>query len=153
MPEAQVFGFQCKAYYDSADTPATPTWVEIGVLKDVTLNLGFVESDASIRAAGGIECMEPSLLQIEAAGQLEWINGNAICEFLLAAFFARTAINMLFLTGDDENPDAKGVKGDFKLMKFPQKQELKESVKNDISFKPCRSIRDNFVTSATGVAP
>jgi hypothetical protein len=72
---------------------------------------------------------------------------------LLEAFLARRALDLLILTGERTNPDAKGVRGDFKLFKFPSKQDLKESVKNEIAFKPSRSVRSNYVASATGVAP
>lgn len=161
MAEAAVFGFQCKVYINDitgdggggSGTVGAPSWRELNVIQDATLNLSFSESDASIRAAGGFELMEPGLLQVALEGGIEWINDNAICEWLLTAFFARRALDLLILTGERTNPDARGVRGDFKLFKFPSKQDLKESVKNEIGFKPSRSVRNNFVTSATGVAP
>lgn len=152
MPEATVFGFECKLYYDSADTPSTPTWAELDVIKDVTLQLGFSESDASIRAAGGFQLTEPALLEVSIEGTLEWINGNAKCMFLWDKFFSREPINIMALTGLRTNADAEGVKGDFKIVKFPRKEELKESVKFDFTLKPSRSTRSNFVQKATGVA-
>ena len=161
MAAAQVFGFQCKVYVNDipgdggggAGSIATPAWRELNVIADATLDLSLTESDASIRAAGGFELMEPGLLQMALNSNMEWINGNALCNWLLTAFFARRALDLLILTGDKINPDAKGVRGDFKLFKFPSKQDLKESVKSEVVFKPCRSIRSNFVQSATGVAP
>lgn len=161
MAEAQVFGFQCKVYINDitgdggggSGTVATPSWRELNVISDATLDLSFSESDASIRAAGGFELMEPGLLQMALNSQIEWINDNALCEWLLGAFFARRALDLLVLTGERTNPDAKGVRGDMKLFKFPSKQDLKESVKNEIVFKPSRSIRNNFVTAASGTAP
>lgn len=158
MAEAQVFGFQCKVYINDitgdggggSGSVATPSWRELNVISDATLDLSFTESDASIRAAGGFELMEPGLLQMALNSQMEWINDNSLCEWLYAAFFARTALDLLILTGARTNPDARGVRGDFKLFKFPSKQDLKESVKNEIVFKPSRSIRSNFPATAVG---
>jgi hypothetical protein len=160
MAEAQVFGFQCKVYINDitgdggggSGSIGTPSWRELNVISDATLDMSFTESDASIRAAAGFELMEPGLLQLSLNSQMEWINDNPLCEWLLTAFFARRALDLLILTGERTNPDAKGVRGDFKLFKFPSKQDLKESVKNEISFKPSRSIRSNFPATASGTA-
>jgi hypothetical protein len=152
MPGTTVFGFQCKGYRDSADNPASPTWVELGEIADLTVNVGFSESDASIRGAGGLELTEPGLLQLEVTGKMEWRNNNTNCNALYTAFLARTAINMWFLTGARTDTNARGFKGDFKITKFPINQELKELTSIDIAFKPCRSSRatPNYVASASG---
>lgn len=153
MPGTTVFGFQCKGYRDSADTPATPTWVELGEIADLQMNFGFTEADASVRAGGGLELTEPGLMQVEITGKLEWRNGNTNCLALLTAALARTAINMWFLTGARTDATARGFRGDFKITKFPINQELKELTSVDIAFKPCRSSRAtaNYVSAQSGV--
>ena len=161
MPEAIVYGFQCKVYYNNESalglsgtgTVEAPDWEELDVITDATLDLSMSEADASTRAAGGFELMEPVLLQAGLSGSLIWINGNPQCTMLLNRFLARGVIDLLILSGSNLDDDAKGVRGDFKIMSFPQKQELKELVRNDITLKPCRSLRDNYIAAATGEEP
>lgn len=160
MAEAIVYGFQCKCYYNNeaglglsgTGTVASPVWVELDILTDATLDLSMSEADASNRAAGGFELKEPVLLSAALNGSLKWINGNAKCGMLLAQFLARGVLDLLILTGSNLNDDAKGVRGDFKIFKFPQKQELKEMVSNEVSFMPCRSLRSNYIAAASGEA-
>lgn len=160
MAEAQVFGFQCKIYVNDitgeggggSGSLASPAWRDLNVVSDATLNMSFSESDASIRAAGGFELSEPGLLQLSVEGSMEWINGNALCLWMYQAFFARRALDFLILTGDRSSADSKGVRGDFKIVKFPSKQDLKETVKCEFALKPCRSVRStlNYVAAASG---
>lgn len=163
MAEELVYGFQCKVFFNNESvlglspagtgTVAAPVWVELDVITDATLDLSMGEADASNRAAGGFELKEPILLTASLAATLIWLNDSQQCLMLLNALLARRTIDLLVLTGARTNPDAKGVRGDFKLFKFPQKQELKELVRNDITLMPSRSLRNNYVASATGVAP
>ncbi len=150
MPEALVYGFQAKLYYDSTTTPATPTWVEVDVIANCKVNLGYSESDASVRAAGGFELTEPVLQQASIEAELIWRNGNSQCTFLRNAFMAKTAVNMMALTGARTNTDAVGIKGDFKIVKWEQTEDLKEQVKVSLTIKPCLSTRSNFIQAAVG---
>jgi hypothetical protein len=151
-----VHGWQCKGYRDSASSgagnPASPTWTELGELSDVKIDATQSEADASVREAGGIELTEPSMLQVNITGTLQWRANNANCLALLTAFQTRAAVNMMFLTGASNDANAKGYKGDFKVFGFPIDQPLKDLVKIELTFKPCVSTRGtpNYVQTATG---
>jgi len=151
----QVLGLDCKAYYNDVDaggsgTIASPNWLELDVIKDVTLNLAMAEADVTTRAAGGIEIMEPSLLQISVSAMLKWLNNDTQCTLLWDAFFARTALDLMILTGESTDTNAVGVRGDFKVLGFPRKEELATAVEIDLTLKPSRSIRANYVAKAAG---
>ena len=151
MALTQVIGLDCKLYYNDlltggAGTIGVPVWVELDVIKDATLNLGYNETDLTTRASGGIQIDEPTLLQVSVDGLLQWLNDDATqCEALWDAFWNKTMIDLLVMTGASGDATAVGVRGDFKITQFPQKQELAESVKHDITLKPGRSLRSNYV--------
>lgn len=159
MPEAQVLGFECRLFFNDVDanpagsgTIGTPVWSHIDLVQDATLNLAFSEANVTNRAAGGVEIMEPSLLQISIDATIEWINGNALCLLLWDKAFARQPLDLMALTGGNDNADAKGVRGDFKIFGMPRKEELAEATTLDLTFKPCRSLRSNYVQKASGTS-
>lgn len=147
MAEAKVFGFQCKLYYK---TTSGGTYAPLNQIIDATLNLGYDEAEATTRGSAGVKETEPALLAVSIEGSLQWRNGNAECSALLTAFMARAPIYLLALTGEKTDPDAKGVEGIFKLINFPQKQELANMVNHDVTFKPCAG---SGLVAAAGVAP
>ena len=156
MAEAQVFGWECNLFVDSASSyagnPSTPTWAEVDSVMNAQLVAGFEELDASVRAGAGVASSEPGLLKVSINGTIEANNGNVQFEALRSAFLARTPLNIMALSGVSTNADAKGVKGDFKFFKFDRKEDLNGKVTVDFELKPCRSLRSNFVQAATGVA-
>ncbi len=144
MAEAKVFGFQCKLY-----RKVSTNWVAMNQIINATLNLAYEESEATTRGSGGIKETEPSLLTVSIEGNLQWRNDNTECEALWDAFMGRNEIELMALTGDKTDPEARGVSGKFKLVSFPQKQELANMVEHDIVLKPCAGSQ---LAAAVGVA-
>lgn len=147
MPGTTVFGFQCKVYVETTQDPLNvdyPEYAELSQLADAVLNLGFTEADATTRAAGGLEVVEPGLFQVEVTGKLQWRNGpytddDAVFNLVRLAAIAKTPILARVLTGASNDPDARGMWGHWKITKFPINQELKELVAVDFAMKPCWS--------------
>lgn len=156
MAEAMVLGLDCKLYVNDEDgsgTIATPVWLDMAdVLKNGQLNLKMGEADVTTRGAGGIEQYEPVLNGVEFTGELIWRNDNDNCNLLWTKYNARAAIDCLILTGASNNADARGVRGDMKIFGFGRKEDLTDTVRIDITLKPCLSLgtRDNAVAAATG---
>lgn len=157
MPEATVLGADCKLYINDVDlsggsgTIALPNWIEMDFVRDVELVLGFSEADVTTRAAGGIEIVEPALQQVSITALIKWLNGNTTLEQIYDLMNGRSAMDLWCLTGARTNADARGVRGDFKITGAPMPQNLAESVELNVTLKPCRSTRENYVASADGV--
>jgi hypothetical protein len=149
MALTQVLGLDCKLYFNDiltggAGTISVPVWVELDIIKDATLNIGYAEADTSNRGSGGIETAEPTLLQVSVEGNLQWLNDDATGgQAIWDALWNREAIDLLCVTGADDDAIAVGVRGDFKVFQFPQKQELADIVRHDVTLKPVKSVRDN----------
>lgn len=148
-----TFGFQCKLLvYATANWDGTE--YEAGNISDATLELGMAEVDASIRESGGFEITETALAQVAINATLEWRNDNTLCELLHAFFIQRGVVYLRALTGPKTDPDARGVRGAFKITKFPTAQDLNDLAKVAIQFKPARSsLLEFYVTGDEGAEP
>ncbi len=155
MPEAIVYGWECKLWVDSASTyagnPSSPTWEELDSVEGATLSCAPEMLDVSPRSAGAMKVGLPGRVECKIAGSLWWTNGKAENTALKAAAIGRTPLNIRSLLGAATNADAKGVKGDFFFSKWDEKQEG-ESVKVDFELSPYASIRSNYVQADKGVS-
>lgn len=146
-----ILGLDCKLYYNDVDmggsgTIATPNWIEIESVEDVRIAAEFDESDQTVRGASGFEIVEPSIQKVTIEANIKWMNGDTTgAEVLRTAFFARSALDILIATGDHNNADARGYRGDFKVVAFPMDQPLRDGVVVAVKLRPCRSTRSNFI--------
>lgn len=148
-----TFGFQCKLLVYFAPTYEAGEF-EAGIIRDATVDLGMVEVDASLRESGGFEITETALAQITITASLEWRNGSQLCEFLQTFFLQRSNVYLRALTGPKTDADSRGVKGAFKITKFPTAQELADLTRVEIVFKPARSsLVEFYVSGDEGVEP
>lgn len=140
MPGTTTFGFRCKLYIDKSEDPEDPDYEELVEAVDVMLNLGFTEADASCRESNGLEVTEPGLMQVEVTGKLQWRNQAANADtaqnVLRLRADARSLVQARVLTGADDDPDARGMFGLWKVTKWPYNQDLKELLMIDFAMKP-----------------
>lgn len=155
MPEAVVYGWECKLWVDSASSyagnPSSPTWEELENVEGTTLSCAPEALEVMPRAAGAMKVNLPGKVEVKIAGSIWWINGKADLTAMKAASIGRTPLNIRALLGIATNADAKGVKGDFFFSKWDEKQEG-DAVKVDFELIPYASIRSNFVQADTGVS-
>lgn len=140
MSGTTVFGFQCKIYVDMSEDPEDPNFAELVEVIDAVLSMQFVEADASCRQSGGLEVVEPSLLQVEVTGKLQWRNDGANALTPLNILRSRANIRTSFvarvLTGTDIDANARGMWGEWKITKWAYAQELKELSSVEFAMKP-----------------
>jgi hypothetical protein len=148
-----IYGWECKLFVDSSatyvGTPATPTWEELEDVENVTLAINAETIDVSPRGAGAMKVGLPGRVEAKISGTILWRNGKAELEALRTANLTRAPLNVRALRGASTNADAKGVKGDFFISKFEEKQEG-DAVKVDFELMPFASIRSNYVVADTG---
>ena len=70
MPRIPL-GYQAKAYINTA-TSGTPTWTEVDIIRNVTLNLEKGEADVTTRGAQGWKEVLPTLKEASIDTELVW---------------------------------------------------------------------------------
>lgn len=98
MTLALKFGATSTLNYNSG-TYGSPVWVPVPICQDVDLDETFEKGDASSRGNGGIKASEPTLLGIMLEFTILEDAGAASYTYLRAAFFAKTAIDIMCSTG------------------------------------------------------
>ena len=93
-------GYQHFLYVNTGTIPA-PTWTEVDLARDVTLNREKTEIDATSRATarGGWTATEDGLKSFTAEFESLYDPGNPAFDALEAAFDANTDVDVLVLDG------------------------------------------------------
>jgi hypothetical protein len=93
-----LVGKDCVAYRNTGTT-GSPTWSAINQAKDAKLPFDAKAADSSSRGTSGFATKQPTL--IEVAVSLSLLHDPADTNFaaLLAAFFARTKLDLAFSDG------------------------------------------------------
>ena len=82
-------GYQAKAYINTA-TGTTPAWVEISIIRNVTLNLEKGEADVTTRGAKGWKEVLPTLKEATIDTECVWDADDTLFAKLLDAFLNDT---------------------------------------------------------------
>ena len=124
-------------YYNSASY-ATPTWVELTNVKDVTLNLEMGEVDVTTRASGGWTENVQGLLSASVDFNMLWDNDDAGFTAVRTAFFAKSGIEILVLDGahDATAGTSQGLRATCMVGNFTRTETLGEALTVDVSIKP-----------------
>lgn len=91
-------GLEMKAYRNTA-TYATPTWVEMDNVKDLTRNLDKATADMSRRASGGWRASRATLKDGNVSFQMVYDTADADFAALHDAWLNNTKINFAFADG------------------------------------------------------
>lgn len=130
-----TFGLDCKLYWDEEASYASPTWNEIDIVKDATLNMEKTESDVSIRATSwGLMAGKQKIASVDF--QILWDPESAVFAALNDAFLNDTGINMAVMDGDIETPGKQGLRAIMMVSKFTRNETLPEAVTVDVTIKP-----------------
>jgi TP901-1 family phage major tail protein len=142
---AVVLGMNAKLYRNSA-TYASPTWVEIDSVKDVTLSLETGEADVTTRAAGGWR--ESIATLRDASLEFEMVYDSAGTHFAAVkdAFTGGTSIEFLILDGAESVTGSQGLRAEMSIMSFSRNEALEEALTVSVSAKPTKP-------AAGGAAP
>ena len=157
MAEKRVTGLDCRIFYNTIDqvpagagTIAVPVWVHLDLVKDATLKIEIEEADDTTRGSNGFKTSAPTLVGVSVDCKFVWRNGNIHCKTLWDNAHGRKPMDLLVLTGADDDADALGYRGDFGLFGFTRNEELTNVVQVDLTFKPVLSERLNNIAKAAG---
>ena len=140
-------GMDAKLYRNTGDY-ATPVWVEVSNVKDVTLNLEKGEADVTTRANGGWRATVGTLKDASIEFQMVWDTVDAGFDTIRQAFFDNTPIEFAVMDGDITDPDSEGLRATFDIFNFTRNEALEEAILVDVSIKP--TYADNAPEWITG---
>ena len=144
---ATRLGMDAKLYRNTG-TYATPTWVEVSNVKDVTLNLEKGEADVTTRANAGWRATVGTLKDASIEFQMVWDTVDAGFDAIRQAFFNNTPLEFAVMDGDITDPDSEGLRATFDIFNFTRNEALEEAILVDVSIKP--TYADNAPEWITG---
>jgi len=128
-------GMDAELYRNTGDY-ATPVWVEVSNVKDVTLNLEKGEADVTTRANQGWRATVGTLKDASIEFQMVWDTVDAGFDAIRQAFFGNTPLEFAVMDGDITDPDAEGLRATFDIFNFTRNEALEEAILVDVSIKP-----------------
>lgn len=131
-------GKDCKLYRNSGSY-ASPSWEEVDIARDVTLNLESGEADVTTRGSAGWRENVPVLRDASVDMQMVWDPGSDHFEAFRDAFLNGTGIECLVLDGDVATSGSQGLRATMMVSSFSRSEALEEASLVDVSIKPMRS--------------
>lgn len=134
-----MIGADAKLYYDTtplAGEPSTGTWVELDIVKDVTLGRTFDEVDQTTRRSAKRKETDQGLEDNSLEFQIAYEPADPGYLALEAAYSGRLPIAMAVMGGNIETAGTRGLAGNWKVFKFEESQPLSGHVVVSVSMKP-----------------
>lgn len=139
-PDDVLIGLNAKLYRNS-NTYASPTWVEICIIGDVTLNLEKSEIPISMRCSTW-ELIKTALKKGSVDFKLFWIPGNASFQAVRDSFLNNSNIEFAVMDGDLTTASVtltQGLRATMTVTKFTKGEPLDGAQTADITIKPTYS--------------
>jgi hypothetical protein len=133
------FGIDGKLYYSTAGIGATPTWVELSGVKNVTLNVQGKEVDVTTRASGGFAAADISLMDAAVEFEMPLDPTDTGYIALETAFFARSLVGMAVMSGGVAAAGSRGLWADCKITQFNREESLEDAMIVKVTAKPTHS--------------
>jgi len=131
-------GFEAKLYRNSADY-ASPAWVEVTNVKDLTLNLEAGEADVTTRGNAGWRATIAALRDGSIEFEMVWDTADAAFTALKDAFFGGATVEFAVMDGDIETAGSQGLRATMAITNFSRSEPLEEAIKVSVTAKPTYS--------------
>lgn len=137
-----VAGIDCKLYYNSATTRATPTWVEVTKARDVAVpDYGVNAIEANSRASL-YECFVAGLIKVSLTfTYLHYRGADTVRDYFTTMVSSRTVEEFAAMDGTITLVGARGVKFYGIMEKFAYTQDLEGAQVWDASVKPAYEVQ------------
>lgn len=136
-PDDVLIGIDATLYRNSG-TYGSPTWVEICIIGDLTLNLEKSEATISMRCSGW-ELVRAVLKKASVDFKMMYNPGNAGYQAIRDAFLNNTRIECYVCNGDITTASVttvEGLRATYEVMKFNLGQPLEGAQTYDVTMKP-----------------
>jgi hypothetical protein len=138
---ATPIGLNAKAYRNTGNYN-TPTWSEITLISDLTVNPTWEEADASARESRVKQTVK-TMINVEITGRLKKKPGDTNYEAIMNAALSDDALDMLVLDDTNTTNNARGWRMDAQIFSVSEDQSMSNYMYEDIRILP--SITTNPV--------
>lgn len=127
-------GFDGKIYYNTG-TDATPTWVEITPVRDVSTSASAGQATVSDRRSK-FEMTCPGLLSLETTVNATYVPGNTALAALRTHFLNRTSVQIAVMDGPIATSGSEGFKYYAHVFSNDFEQPLSDGMTVSLTFRP-----------------
>lgn len=130
-----VLGLDAKLYQGGNDF-SSPTWVEIGNARDVTLNLEKGTADITTRSNNGWRAVIGTLKDGNVEFQMVWDTSDASFTVIQQAFLNNDQVAIAAMDGGIAVSGSQGLQASMEVITFSRNEPLEEALTVDVSLRP-----------------
>ncbi len=125
---------------DDTNTPALATWIEMGNVRDVTLNLEKGEADVTTRGNNGWRARRGTLK--DGSLDLEMIVDpeDADYQAVRNAYMNNTEIALAAMSGDITEEGEEGLAANYEVFSFTRNEPLEDAMTVSVTLRPSSEI-------------
>jgi len=131
-------GMEAKLYRNTG-TYATPTWVEMTNVKDLTLNLEAAEADVTTRGNAGWRATIAALKDGSIEFEMVWDPADAGFTAIQDAYFNNTTVEFAVMDGDVTSTGTQGLRATMSITKLTRSEPLEQAITVSVTAKPTYS--------------
>jgi hypothetical protein len=128
-------GMQAKLYRNSGSY-GTPTWVEVGNVKDLTLNLEAGEADVTTRSNSGWRATVATLKDGSIEFEMVWDTTDPNFTAIQQGFFNNTPVEFAIMDGAIATAGSQGLRATMSITNFSRSEALEEAIMVSVTAKP-----------------
>ncbi len=128
-------GLDAKLYRNTGDY-ATPTWVELTNVRDLTLSLEKGEADVTTRANNKWRATVGTLKEGSIEFEMVWDPQDAGFTVIRSAWFNDTSIEFAVMDGNIATAGSQGLRATMQVLSFSRSEPLEEAMTVSVTIKP-----------------
>lgn len=132
-------GMEAKLFRNTGDY-ASPTWVEMQNVKDLTLNLEAGEADATTRGNAGWRATIAALKDGSIEFEMIWDTADADFTAIKDTFFGSTDLEFAVMDGDVAASGSQGLRATMSITNFSRSEALEEAISVSVTAKPTYAV-------------
>lgn len=133
-PTAPILGFNGKLYYNTGSY-ASPTWVLVNNVGDLTLPLEAGEAAVTTRGGGGFEQVVAGLIKFGLEFKMVYDPADTAQTAFRTAFFARSSIEFAAMDQAIATAGSQGMRVTCAITKFSRDENLGEAMMVQVAAK------------------
>jgi hypothetical protein len=144
-------GIKSKLYYRSAGDYANPTFTEINLISDLSVQPAWDKGDASSRGSR-VKKSVKTMLGLSFSGKLKKKPNDAAYEAIMDALISDEVLDVMVLDGDSETDGTRGWRFDAQVFQGNEDQGLGAVICEDIEIEPTDSDNEPKAVLVSGTA-
>lgn len=132
-------GLEAKLYYCVAGIGASPTWLELANVKNVTLALTKGQADVTTRANNGWKATAGTLKEGSIEFEMVWDTADVGFTALQNAYFGNSLIGLAVMDGGITSGGSQGLWADCMITDFSRDEPLEDAISVKVTAKPTYS--------------